>query len=83
MPKTKTVTKYNTRKQVGARSKKESASARTPNDLPNPVTTEHVQALQVTCQFLGKTFYQGDEICYQSSKWTCGVEGWSKTGQSC
>jgi hypothetical protein len=83
MPKTKTTAKRSKKKQVGAISKKGSASGATPNDLPDAVTASHVRALQVTCQYLGKTFYQGDSICYQSSEWICGVGGWSKTGQTC
>jgi len=59
------------------------AAGLTPNDLPDAMTPEHVQALEVTCQFLGKTFYEGDTICYQSAEWVCGAAGWSKTGNAC
>ncbi len=56
MRKSKTVGKRRTRKQARARSPNGSVSALTPNDLPDAVTAEHILALQVTCQLLGKTF---------------------------
>jgi hypothetical protein len=83
MAKKKAVAKRNPAKKRDARSGNATASTLTPNDLPDPLTAAHVEALQVSCQFLGKTFYQGDKICYQSSEWVCGAGGWAKTGQSC
>lgn len=83
MPKKKAAAKRNATRNSGTRPEKAKASGLTPNDLPDPLNQEHVQALQITCQFLGKTFYQGDTICYENSEWVCGSGGWSKTGQSC
>jgi hypothetical protein len=55
----------------------------TPNELPNAVTAEHEAALATACRFLGKVFYEGDTICYDSSEWVCSGGDWQKTGRSC
>jgi hypothetical protein len=55
----------------------------TPNHLAEPQTAEDLAALQVTCQFLGKTFYEGNTICYRNSEWQCTADGWVRTGNSC
>jgi hypothetical protein len=54
-----------------------------PNNVPDPLTPAHVAALNVTCQFLGKTFYDGDNVCWQGNEWVCTPGGWVKTGQAC
>jgi hypothetical protein len=55
----------------------------TPNHLPGPQTQEDSAALAVTCQYLGKTFYEGNKICYQSQQFVCTPTGWVKTGNDC
>ncbi len=83
MAKRKSVARRKAGKKRATRIGATTASALTPNDLPDPQTAAHIEALQVTCQFLGKTFYQGDTICYQNNEWICEAGGWSKTDQSC
>lgn len=54
-----------------------------PNQFPNALSAKDRAALGVTCRFLGKTFNEGDLICYQGGEWVCGAEGWAATGKSC
>ena len=54
-----------------------------PNDYPNALIAEHTAAAAVTCQFLGKVFYEGDTICYQGGEWVCQPGGWAQTGNPC
>jgi len=55
----------------------------TPNHLANIQTPEDEAALQVTCQYLGKVFNEGEVICYQGQEWRCSASGWVKTGNAC
>jgi hypothetical protein len=54
-----------------------------PNHLRFAQTPGDEAALQVTCQYMGKTFYGGDTICFESLEWQCGANGWVKTGNAC
>jgi hypothetical protein len=54
-----------------------------PNHLAAVQTAADAAALQVTCQFMSKTFYEGDRICYQQEQWQCTANGWAKTGNAC
>jgi hypothetical protein len=55
----------------------------TPNELADPQTPADVAALAVTCRFLGKTYYEGDLVCWQNVQWKCTAQGWDKTLQPC
>lgn len=54
-----------------------------PNKKPEAETEAQREALNATCQFLGKTFYDGDLICYRREQWVCTSGAWEKTGQAC
>lgn len=54
-----------------------------PNHLAAIQNTEDAAALAVTCQFMSKTFYEGDKICHQQEQWVCTANGWAKTGNAC
>lgn len=54
-----------------------------PNLLTEPVLAEHFVALAATCKFLGKTFEEGEKICYRGDEWQCGDGSWHKTGETC
>ena len=56
---------------------------------PNP--NDHAKAPKAfvagaegdTCQFLGRTFHDGDTICYQRGVWVCRSGAWVATGEAC
>jgi hypothetical protein len=54
-----------------------------PNLYPDPLTDDHALAAAVTCQFLGRVFYEGDTICYQDGVWVCTLGAWAPTGEAC
>jgi hypothetical protein len=55
-----------------------------PNHLADPQTESHLAALEVpTCQFLGKTKYEGDLGCWQGVEYVCHSGQMEKTGNSC
>ncbi len=54
-----------------------------PNRYPEATTAAHFEALTVTCQYLGKIFYEGDIICYQGGQWRCSNGEWVDTGGKC
>lgn len=54
-----------------------------PNNLSQPRTAEEAMAAGTTCLFLGKTFYEGDTVCWQSVEWVCTNAGWQKSGNAC
>ena len=54
-----------------------------PNRFPEAVTASHRRALLSTCRFLGKTFEEGETICYQRGEWICTAGSWQKTGRIC
>ena len=55
-----------------------------PNKYPEPRTEAQRGALEVTCRYLGKVFYEGDTICYRGDEWECGSTGeWEETGKRC
>jgi hypothetical protein len=55
----------------------------TPNELAEAQTPADRAALAVTCQFLGKTYYLGDRVCWQNIQWVCTTQNWQKTEQPC
>jgi hypothetical protein len=62
---------------------KKKKSATGPNRFPRAVTAAHREALRSTCKFLGKTFEEGETICYQGGEWVCAAGSWAKTGRHC
>ena len=54
-----------------------------PNKLADVVHTDVAESTDVSCQFLGKTFYQNDKICWKDTEWVCTPQGWSQTGKTC
>lgn len=55
-----------------------------PNHLAAPQTQSHLDALDApTCQFLGKTRYEGDLGCWQGVEYVCHAGQMEKTGNSC
>ena len=55
-----------------------------PNHLAAPQNQSHLEALDApTCQFLGKTRYEGDLGCWQGVEYVCHAGQMQKTGNSC
>ena len=54
-----------------------------PSAYPDPVSALQAAELDVTCRFLGRTYYEGEQICYQSRVWVCAANGWNATGAEC
>lgn len=54
-----------------------------PNKKRHAETDSQRAALASTCMFLGKTFYEGDTICYRKEEWVCASGAWEKTGNGC
>lgn len=62
---------------------KKKKSALGPNKFPEAVSAGQLAALAATCKFVGKTFEQGETICYLGGEWVCSAGAWVKTGKSC
>lgn len=54
-----------------------------PNHLAAPQTAADTAALQVTCPYGDKTFYENQKVCYENVEFICTPAGWKKTGSSC
>ena len=58
-------------------------TAETPNAYPKPFSDEHFAELATTCKFLGRTYQNGDEVCYHDQWWRCQGGTWQPTGEEC
>jgi len=54
-----------------------------PNLYPEARTDAQRAALTVTCQYLGRVYYEGDTICYRHKAWVCTGGSWAPTGADC
>lgn len=54
-----------------------------PNRFPNAQTAKDASMAGVSCRYLGRTYYEGDKICWDGAKWICGRDGWGETDEPC
>jgi hypothetical protein len=71
------------KKKKSKRNMKLESRAVGPNLFPDAVAASDKAALLSTCRFLGKTFDEGEKICFECDVWVCSAGTWQKTGESC